>query len=67
MSRSQVGRVARGESRTLPVETMELIAAAAGGSVELVLRWNGEALERLLDAEHARLVEGVVRRLRSLG
>jgi len=67
VSRSQVGRLERGDSRTLPVETVERIATAAGGSVDLLLRWNGEGLDRLLDAEHARLVEAVVRRLRSLG
>ena len=31
------------------------------------LDWNGEALDRLLDGEHANLVEIVARRLRSAG
>lgn len=67
MSRSQVGRIERGESASLPVATVDRVAVAAGGSAELLLRWNGEGLDRLLDEEHARLVEEVVRRLRGLG
>lgn len=67
VSRSQVGRIERGESGPLPVEVVERVAVAAGGSTELVLRWNGEGLDRLLDEEHARLVEWVMRRLRALG
>ncbi len=40
---------------------------AVGGWTELLLRWNGEGLDRLLDERHASLVEAVVRRLRALG
>jgi transcriptional regulator with XRE-family HTH domain len=67
VSRSQVGRIERGESRHLQLETVDRVAVAVGGSTELLLRWNGEGLDRLLDHEHARLVEAVVRRLRALG
>ena len=43
------------------------VAIALGASTDLLMRWRGEGLDRLLDEAHARLVEVVVRRLRSLG
>jgi transcriptional regulator with XRE-family HTH domain len=67
VSRSQVGRIERGDSRRLQLDTVERVAVALGGTVALLLRWNGEGLDRLLDREHARLVEVLVRRLRVLG
>jgi transcriptional regulator with XRE-family HTH domain len=67
VSRSQVGRLERGESRALTLETVDRVAGAVGASADLLLRWQGEGLDRLLDEEHARMVEAVVRRLRALG
>ena len=43
------------------------MAEALGARVNLRLDWNGEALDRLLDAEHARLVEQVVHELALVG
>ena len=51
----------------MPVDVLDRVAQAAGASLELVLRWKGEGLDRLLDEQHARLVELVVLRLRALG
>lgn len=45
------------------MHTLERLAAALGARVSVRLLWQGEELDRLLDAEHARLVEEVVRRL----
>ncbi|HEY6571113.1 MAG TPA: helix-turn-helix transcriptional regulator [Candidatus Limnocylindrales bacterium] len=67
VSASQVGRVERGESRRLPVESLERVALALGASLDLTIRWKGEGLDRLLDEAHARLVELVVRNLRAMG
>ena len=67
MSATQVGRIERGESRRLPADTFDRVAQAAGASLDLALRWKGEALDRLLDEDHARLVELVVLKLKSLG
>ena len=67
MSATQVGRIERGESRRLPADTFDRVAQAAGASLDLTLRWKGEALDRLLDEDHARLVELVVLKLKSLG
>lgn len=66
-SRSEVGRAERGEADRLRVVTLDRIANALGARLELRLSWNGEALDRLLDAGHAALVDEVVRRLRTAG
>ncbi|MHB8893388.1 MAG: helix-turn-helix domain-containing protein [Candidatus Limnocylindrales bacterium] len=67
VSRSQVGRIERGESGKLPVDALDRVAGALGGRADLRLLWQGEGLDRLLDEAHARLVEWVVRRLKALG
>ena len=67
VSRSQVGRVERGESGSMPIDVLGRVAAALGARAELRVLWQGEGLDRLLDEAHARLVEWVVRRLRALG
>jgi transcriptional regulator with XRE-family HTH domain len=66
-SRSEVGRAERGEAERLRVATLVRIASALGARLEVRLSWNGEALDRLLDAGHAALVDEVVRRLRDEG
>lgn len=67
VSATQVGRIERGESRRLPADTFDRVAQAAGASLDLALRWKGEGLDRLLDEDHARLVELVVLKLQALG
>ena len=67
VSRSQVGRIERGEGGRLPVDALDRVAGALGGRADLRLLWQGEGLDRLLDEAHARLVEWVVRRLKALG
>lgn len=47
--------------------TLERLVDALGASLDLQLRWQGERLDRLLDAAHAALVERVVRLLRARG
>jgi len=66
-SRSEIGRAERGQAERLRVATLERIASALGARLEVRLSWNGEALDRLLDASHATLVDEVVRRLRAVG
>jgi hypothetical protein len=51
----------------MSVRTLERVAQALGSRVNVRLDWNGEALDRLLDADHARVVESVVRQLRAWG
>ena len=46
---------------------MERIAVSAGGSLDLLLRFHGEGLDRLLDEAHAGLVDTLVALLTGLG
>jgi transcriptional regulator with XRE-family HTH domain len=66
-SRTQVSRVEVGESGSIPIAVIERIVVSVGGSLDVVLRWHGEGLDRLLDEAHARLVEQLVAWLRADG
>ena len=65
VSRGVIARIEQGHAARVTVETLDKVAAALGGRVTCRLTWNGEGLDRLLDAEHAAIVEVVVRTLRS--
>jgi transcriptional regulator with XRE-family HTH domain len=67
VSRSLVSRVERGRLRGVPVDALDRVAAALDARLDLLVRWQGEGLDRLLDEGHARLVEVVVRVLAALG
>jgi transcriptional regulator with XRE-family HTH domain len=67
VSASVVARIERGASSGVPARKLTAVAAALGARVDLRLSWNGEALDRLLDAGHAALVEVVAAILRRLG
>jgi transcriptional regulator with XRE-family HTH domain len=64
VSQSTIARIELGRSGRIAVETLEKVALAVGARVDLRLNFNGEALDRLLDQDHAALVEIVVGRLR---
>ena len=63
LSRSTIARTERGEAHRFTVQTLERLIAALGARLLLRAMWQGEALDRLLDAEHARLVDDLLRRL----
>jgi transcriptional regulator with XRE-family HTH domain len=67
VSRSVIGRIERGSGRRATHLTLERVAEGLGARIQLRLDWNGEALDRLLDADHAHLVERVVAALAGLG
>jgi transcriptional regulator with XRE-family HTH domain len=67
VSRSVVGRMERGRADRVAVHTLIRVAAVLGARVDLRLLWQGEGLDRLLDAGHARLVEVVVSLLNANG
>lgn len=67
LSRSAVARIEQGRGDRVPYVTLSRIAAALGARVVAWLDWNGEQLDRLIDARHAALVDLVVRRLRRAG
>jgi transcriptional regulator with XRE-family HTH domain len=64
VSRSLIARVERGGVDRLTLRRLEQIASSLGARVEIRVLWQGEALDRLLDARHASLVEAVIRLLR---
>jgi len=63
LSRSSISRVERGEADRLSVRSLTRITDTLGARMQLRVLWQGEELDRLLDGEHARLVEAIVRRL----
>ena len=58
--RAVVGRAERGDVARLRVEQLVAIAAALHGDVDVVLRWRGSDLDRLLAAGHSAMHELVV-------
>ncbi|MEO5919286.1 MAG: hypothetical protein ABIQ17_06970, partial [Candidatus Limnocylindrales bacterium] len=51
----------------MPIWKLERVAAALGARVSVRLEFNGDALDRLLDADHARLTERLIGVLRGNG
>ncbi|MFL5678987.1 MAG: helix-turn-helix domain-containing protein [Chloroflexota bacterium] len=63
VSRSVVSRIERGlGDRVLPID-LERVATPLGARVTVRLDWRGEDFDRLLDADHAAVVDAVVRLL----
>jgi transcriptional regulator with XRE-family HTH domain len=67
LSRTTISRIELGQGDLLTVRTLEQVATALGARVRCQLDWNGEAMDRLLDEAHARLVEQIVRWLDRAG
>ena len=67
LSRTKVARIELGRSEEIPIRDLETIALKLGARADLRLSWNGEALDHLLDADHARLVDQSRRTLASGG
>lgn len=67
VSRGAIARIEQGGAERVTVETLEKVARPLGARVVCRLSWNGEAIDRLLDAAHAEVVEQVVRILRDAG
>jgi transcriptional regulator with XRE-family HTH domain len=65
-SRATVSRVELGRAGEVSLAAIETIARALSARVELAVSWNGEGLDRLLDADHAALVNRVAGGLRAL-
>ena len=66
VSRTLIARVERGRADTVTLRHLERIAAKLDSRLDVRLLWRGEALDRLLDARHAALVEATVRILHAL-
>ena len=66
-SRSLIARIERGEAEHVTVRLLTRITDALDARLAVRVLWRGEELDRLLDAEHARLVEAVTRQLVAAG
>jgi transcriptional regulator with XRE-family HTH domain len=67
LSQSVVSRIELGHLDAIPISKLVRVTRAMGAEVDLRLLWQGERLDRLVDAAHASLVEQVVRILTSRG
>jgi len=67
VSRAFVSKVERGQTRHSDLDRLERVCLALGADVDVRIRWRGEALDRLLDEAHARLVDRMVGELRAAG
>ena len=67
LSRSAVQRIERGGLDDFTGRTVRKIAVALGARYDQRILWQGEALDRLLDEDHAAIVEQVIRWLRAGG
>lgn len=67
VSQSLIARLEGDGADRLTLRTLERVAGALGARLIVRLDFNGEALDRLLDADHAELVEVVVTRLAAEG
>lgn len=65
VSRSVIVRIEGGRADRVPVHTLIRVATALGATLNVRIAWQGEALDRLLDAGHAEIVERVLALLRS--
>jgi transcriptional regulator with XRE-family HTH domain len=66
-SRQLVSKVESGDLDGVAIGSLRRIGEALGATIDINVRWRGEGLDRLLDAEHAGLVEEVVRRFHAAG
>lgn len=67
VSREAVSRMERGELAGMTIARVDKIATALGASVSVHVRWQGEQLDRLVDAAHAALQQAVAELLINLG
>lgn len=67
VSREMVSRIERGELEAITLRHLDMVASALGASVSVQVRWQGEQLDRLIDAVHAQLQQTVAELLIGLG
>lgn len=67
VSRQVISRIERGELAGIRLRTVSRLLEALGATADLTIRWQGEQLDRVIDAAHAALVEAVSNLLREAG
>jgi transcriptional regulator with XRE-family HTH domain len=64
VSRAQIGRIEHGHLDSISIGTLRRVCGALEIRVDLVPRWRGGDLDRMLSSRHALLAESVVQALR---
>jgi DNA-binding Xre family transcriptional regulator len=64
VSRAQIGRIEHGHCDSIRLGTLRTVCAALEIRVDLVPRWRGGDLDRMISSRHALLAEAVVQALR---
>jgi transcriptional regulator with XRE-family HTH domain len=67
VSPSAISRIERGGAEQLSVRLLQRVATPLGARINMRVLWQGENLDRLLDHDHARLVERALRWLGEAG
>lgn len=67
VSRGRVSLVENGGANAVSVGELRAMFEALDASIDVVVRWRDEGMDRLLDSAHASLVESTVRLLESAG
>ncbi len=67
VSQAMIARIERGTSDRVTLRRLEQVAGSLGARVTVRLDFNGEAIDRLLDADHAGLVELIITNLAGAG
>lgn len=66
VSRSTVARIERGQLRGVSLERVRRVLEALNARLDLIPRWNGGDLDRLVNARHAAMHEAVAAMFRQL-
>jgi transcriptional regulator with XRE-family HTH domain len=63
VSQQAVSLIERGNADDATLRLIKQVAAPLGITVDLVFKWNGPELDRLIDSRHARVVTALIARL----
>lgn len=67
LSTSQISRLERGALMATTLQAVERVLTPLGARLSVRVLWQGEELDRLLDRDHATIVEAVIRLLSANG
>ena len=67
VSREMISRLERGDLSGMTFGSVDNVANALGATLHVQLRWQGEQLDRLMDAAHAAIQQSVVDLLTGMG
>jgi len=67
VSQQTISDIERGHAMAVRLPRLVRVAEALDADIDLVVRWRGGALDRLLDERHAALCGAIAKRLQALG